>query len=157
MLKDPTWDASTFDTSHAALAEQMNPFNIKTYPQTLPSFKKKGGKIISFHGGQDNQITSFNTERFWDQMAQADPRLQQWYRFFRISGMNHCNGGPGAWVFGQGGGAPSVGIPFDPQQNVLAAIVAWVEKGRVPESLTGTKFVNDDVSKGIDFQRIHCL
>jgi feruloyl esterase len=90
-------------------------------------------------------------------MAQADPQLQDWYRFFRISGMFHCNSGPGAWIVGQGGGAAAAGIPFEPQQNVLAAMVAWVEKGQAPGSLTGTKFVNDTLSMGIDFQRTHCL
>jgi feruloyl esterase len=157
VLNDPTWDPITYTVDDDALAEKLNPFDIRTYPQVLPAFKKRGGKILSYHGGQDNQITSFNTERFWDRMAEADPNLHDWYRFFRISGMFHCNSGPGAWVVGQGGGASGVGIPFEPQQNVLAAIVAWVEKGEAPDSLTGTKFVNDTVSLGIDFQRTHCL
>lgn len=113
--------------------------------------------MISYHGGQDNQITMFNTERFWDRMAEEDRNLHDYYRFFRVSGMFHCNTGPGAWAFGQGGGASAEGIPFEPSQNVLAAIVAWVEKGKAPGGLTGTKFVNDTVSLGVDFQRSHCL
>jgi feruloyl esterase len=157
VLSDPTWDPITYNVTDVSLAEELNPFDIRTYPKTLPAFKKRGGKILSYHGGQDNQITSFNTERFWDRMAQADGDLHSWYRFFRVSGMFHCNSGPGAWVIGQGGGASGEGIPFEPQQNVLAAIVAWVEKGQAPDSLTGTKFVNDTVSLGIDFQRKHCL
>ena len=157
VLNNPTWDPITYNYTDVSLAEELNPFNIRTYPQVLPAFKNRGGKILSYHGGQDNQITSFNTERFWDRMAEADHRLHDWYRFFRISGMFHCNSGPGAWVIGQGGGASGQGIPFEPQQNVLAAIVAWVEKGQAPDSLTGTKFVNDTISLGIDFQRNHCL
>lgn len=157
VLNDPTWDPITYTVDDVALAEKLNPFDIRTYPQVLPAFKRRGGKILTYHGGQDNQITSFNTERFWNRMAEVDPTLHNWYRFFRISGMFHCNSGPGAWVIGQGGGAAGAGIPFEPQQNVLAAIVAWVEKGHAPDSLTGTKFVNDTVSLGIDFQRTHCL
>ncbi|KAK2757939.1 hypothetical protein FQN54_004345 [Arachnomyces sp. PD_36] len=157
VLRQPTWDAINYNDTLVSLAEELNPFDIKTYPQTLPRFKAKGGKILSYHGGQDNQITSFNTERFWDQMAEVDPGLHDWYRFFRISGMFHCNSGPGAWVLGQGGGASAQGIPFSPQQNVLAAIVSWVEEGREPNTLTGTKFINDTVSLGVDIQRDHCL
>ena len=157
VFNDSTWDPSTYNTADVKIANRQNPFDIRTYPRTLAKFKAKGSKIITYHGGQDNQITSFNSERFWDRMARADPDLHDYYRFFRISGMFHCNTGPGAWVLGQGGGAPAQGIPFDPQQNVFAAIIAWVENGRVPESLTGTKFVNDSVSLGIDFQRRHCL
>lgn len=69
--------------------------------------------------------------------------------------MFHCSSGPGAWVVGQGGGLPS--IPFVPEQNVLAAVVDWVERGNAPEGLLGTKYVNDSASSGIDFQRRHCL
>jgi feruloyl esterase len=71
--------------------------------------------------------------------------------------MFHCSAGPGAWVVGQGGNSSAEGIPFVPEQNVLAAIVEWVEKGNAPGGLLGTKFVNDTVGLGVDFQRNHCL
>ncbi|KAF5003106.1 hypothetical protein FDECE_10322 [Fusarium decemcellulare] len=157
VLNDPNWDAINYNSDLVRLTEKLNAFNIRTYPETLPAFKKRGGKILTYHGGQDNQITQFNTERFWERMASADHELQSYFRYFPISGMFHCNGGPGAWAVGQGGGYASAGIPFDPKRNVLAAIVAWVEEGREPEGLTGTKFVNDSYSQGIDFQRDHCL
>ncbi|KAI8712008.1 Carboxylic ester hydrolase [Fusarium sp. LHS14.1] len=157
VLNDPDWDAITYDRDLVRRADELNPFNIRTYPKTLPAFKERGGKILSYHGGQDNQITQFNTERFWDHTESVDPDLHDYFRFFRVSGMFHCNTGPGAWVIGQGGGAPASGIPFDPQHNVLAAIVAWVEEGRIPETLTGTRFLDDDYTRGIDFQRDHCL
>ncbi|TVY83045.1 putative feruloyl esterase B-2, partial [Lachnellula suecica] len=157
VLNDTTWNASLYNSSLAALADTQNPFNIRTFPGTLPTFKPRGGKIISYHGGQDNQITSFNTERFWNRMYRSDPNLQDYYRFFRISGMFHCSSGPGAWVIGQGGGASAVGVLFERHQNVLAAMVEWVENGVAPETLVGTKFVNDSVALGIDFQRNHCL
>lgn len=157
VLDDPKWNAINYNSILAALADEQNPFNIRTWPDSLPGFKARGGKMISYHGGQDNQITAFNTERFWDRMATNDEQLYEYFRFFRISGMYHCNQGPGAWVLGQGGGTPSTGIPFDPEHNVLAAIVAWVERGKEPETITGTKFVNDTVQLGVDFTRKHCL
>ncbi|KAF5716819.1 feruloyl esterase b [Fusarium mundagurra] len=155
VYNDPSWDASTYNTNDVRKADELNPFDIRTYPQELPKFKKRGGKLLSYHGGQDNQITQFNTQRFWNRMYSADNDLQDYYRYFRMSGMFHCNSGPGAWAVGQGGGAPAAGIPFDPQHNVLAAMVAWVEKDQAPASLTGTKFINDTAANGIDFQRKH--
>ncbi|KAL8401160.1 hypothetical protein RB596_008088 [Gaeumannomyces avenae] len=142
VLNNPNWDPATYTVDDVGLAEQLQP-SIKTYPQTLP-FR---GKLLVYHGGQDQQITSFNTERFWDMADLGDAR------FFRISGMDHCGGGPGAWVLGQGGNAAGV---FDPESNVLAAVVRWVENGTAPETITGTKYVADDPSRGIDFQRAHC-
>jgi feruloyl esterase len=82
--------------------------------------------------------------------------MDSWIRFFRISGMNHCSTGPGAWVLGQGGNAAAAGIPFEADKNVLKAMVDWVERDMAPEYMEGTKFVNDTVSLGVDFSRRHC-
>lgn len=89
-------------------------------------------------------------------MAEADASLGEWHRYFPVSGMYHCNTGPGAWVLGQGGGAAAAGVGFDPGRNVLSAAVAWVEQGRAPETLRGTRFVNDAVDLGVDLERDHC-
>jgi feruloyl esterase len=59
-------------------------------------------------------------------------------------------------VLGQDGGAPAAGIPFAPYQNVLAALVAWVEEGEAPETIGGVKFVEDIVGKGVAMERRHC-
>lgn len=158
VLNDSSWDAINYNSSLAVLADDLNPFNVRTWPDSLPDFKNRGAKMISYHGGQDNHITSLNTERFSDRLAAKDPHLHDYYRFFRISGMFHCQDGPGAFVFGQGGtNGAATGIPFDPQHNVLAAMVDWVERGNAPETLTGTKFVNDNVSLGVDYVKHHCL
>ncbi|POR36713.1 Carboxylic ester hydrolase [Tolypocladium paradoxum] len=138
VLGDPTWDAATYSTSLVALAEQLNPFGMRTFPRALPAFKARGGRLLGYHFGQDNQITSFNTERLWDRMAEGDAHLQRWFRFFRVGGM------------------AAQGVGFEPSGNVLAAMVAWVERGRAPDTMTGTKFVNDTVSLGVGFRRKHC-
>ena len=163
---DPSWNASAFDLGDVAAAQKLNPANIRTWPtyQALKGFRSRGGKILSYHGQQDNQITSFNTERFYESLTRglavdhgsSDASLDDSFRFFRISGMFHCNMGPGAWVIGQGGGSSAEGLPFDPQRNVLAAVVSWVEQREAPETIEGTKFVEDDSSLGESFRRRHC-
>lgn len=89
-------------------------------------------------------------------MKVPSSELDEFFRFFRISGMFHCNSGPGAWVIGQGGGAAAAGVPFEFTNNVLAALVKWVEDGVAPETIEGTKFVNDTVAMGVAFRRRHC-
>ena len=142
------------------MANALNPSNIKTWPDDLSAFRYRGGKIISYHGGQDNQVTSFNTERFYNYLSRgmqaSSSELDEFFRFFRISGMFHCNTGPGAWVVGQEGGAAAAGIPYGSGNNVLAALVEWVEGGVGPDTIEGTKFVNDTITLGIAFQRRHC-
>ncbi|KAL0939178.1 feruloyl esterase B [Colletotrichum truncatum] len=163
VYNNPAWDPATYTLEKdGVFAEQRNPGNIRTYPKDLSAFKNKGGKLLIYHGLQDNQISSFRTPIFYDRLAQGmglqNPEMDQFVRYFQISGMMHCTTGPGAWIIGQGGGAAAVAdnLPFDKEHNVLAAVVDWAENGVAPETVTGTKFVNDTVSLGIDFQRRHC-
>ncbi|KAM0324673.1 hypothetical protein ACHAQA_008065 [Verticillium albo-atrum] len=148
VLRDPTWNPADYTTDLVRRADKANPSNIRTYPESLPVFKKRGGKLITYHGGQDQQLTQFSTERFVERLADADSTLGDYIRYFPVSGMFHCNTGPGAWVLGQGGGAAASGIGFDARRNVLAATVAWVEEGVAPDVLRGTKFVDDAPEKG---------
>lgn len=126
VVYDPSWNAASFNIHDAAVAEALNPSNIRTWPDNLSSFRRTGGKMLVYHGGQDNQITSFNTERFYKHLLRGShasaTELDHFFRFFRVPGMFHCNSGPGAWVIGQGGGPSAKGVPFDSPNNVLAAL-----------------------------------
>lgn len=158
VYSNPSWNASTFGFSDVRAAERLNPGDIRTYPTSLPKFERRGGKLLTYHGQQDNQITSFNSIRWYNDLKgrRSISDMDEWIRFFRVSGMNHCNSGPGAWVLGQGGNAAAAGVPFEGDKNVLKAMVDWVEKGIAPSYIEGTKFVNDTVSLGVDFTRRHC-
>lgn len=159
VYNDPNWDPAAYTLTDAHYAESINPGNIRTWPSSLSAFQDRGGKVVMFHGLQDNQITSFNSPRFYEHLAAGmsytEGQMDEFIRFFRISGMFHCNSGPGAWVVGQQGGSSAQGS-FDRESNVLAALVDWVEQGVAPETITGTKFVNDSATLGVAFQRRHC-
>ncbi|KAE8370201.1 tannase and feruloyl esterase-domain-containing protein [Aspergillus caelatus] len=130
--------------SYSKVADDLNPQDIRTWPNDLSKYEERGGKIITFHGQQDGKITSFNTERFYNHLSTAmnmsSSELDHFFRFFRISGMSHCSSGPGAWAFGQGGSPAPTMTPFNRHENILAALVAWVELGVAPETITGTKY-----------------
>lgn len=160
VLGRPSWDPTTYSTDDAALAIRKNPGDIDTWPSSLAAFRRRGGKILSYHGQQDQQISSLNSVRFWRRLAGGmglEPDgMDAFFRLFRIPGMNHCSGGPGAWTVGQGGNPASYGIPFDGEHNVLAAVVDWVERGRAPDEILGTKFVGDSVDEGVLYRHRHC-
>ncbi|GMG26359.1 unnamed protein product [Aspergillus oryzae] len=156
VVYNPSWDPAEFDIHDAKVADDLNPQNIRTWPNDLSNYEKRGGKIITFHGQQDGKITSFNTERFYNHLATAmnmsSSELDNFFRFFRISDMSHCSSGPGAWAFGQGGSPAPAMTPFNGNENILAALVAWVEHGVAPETITGTKYVDDNPELGISFR-----
>ncbi|KAE9365281.1 tannase and feruloyl esterase [Stipitochalara longipes BDJ] len=153
-----TFDDTNFSVADITSAQALNPFHVQTYPSNLGNFTgSHKGKLLVFHGQQDQQITSFSTERFYNHLAEGmalrSSQLDEFFRFFRISGMFHCNSGPGAWMIGQSG---SGSMGFDPESNVLAAMVQWVEEGFAPEAILGTKFVNDAAANGVERSRRHC-
>jgi feruloyl esterase len=86
-------------------------------------------------------------------MGLSPSELDEFYRYFLVSGTGHCSGGVGAHAIGQETGEVN---SLDPKENILIAIVDWVEKGNAPNVLVGTKWVNDTQSLGVDFQRAHC-
>lgn len=161
VYNNPDWDPANYSLADAAFADEANPGDIRTWPSTLAAFQQRGGKMVMFHGGQDNQISSFDTPRFYEHLRagmgyyDSTAPMDEFLRFFRISGMFHCNSGPGAWVVGQGGGASAQGA-FDREHNVLAAVVDWFEQGVAPDTITGTKYVDDTASHGVAFTRKHC-
>jgi feruloyl esterase len=59
--------------------------------------------------------------------------------------MQHCGGGPGATSFGQDEAAPR----SDPQHDIFAALIAWVEKGDAPTTIVATKYKETDPAKDI--------
>jgi feruloyl esterase len=143
ILNDSTWDPATLNSTYAAQAADLNPFNAETWEGDLSAYRNKGGKLLHYHGQADPIISSANSPRYYEHvvttMGAPPAELDDFYRFFRISGMGHCSGGVGAWQIGQDAGGD-----VDPQKNVLMRMVEWVEKGSeaAPESVTGVKYID---------------
>jgi feruloyl esterase len=60
------------------------------------------------HGGADFIISSDNSPRYYeyvsDTMDLSPSELDDFYRYFLVSGTGHCGGGDGAHAIGQGTG-----------------------------------------------------
>jgi feruloyl esterase len=139
-----------------AYANKLDLANISTWNGDLSAFKNRGGKLQTYHGLADPLITSTNSERYYTHVSETmnlpPSALDNWYRFYKISGMSHCLNGGGAWEIGQS----SSNVPASASQNILFSLIAWVENGQAPDTILGTKYVNDTRSLGVSFQRSHC-
>ncbi|KAK8107094.1 uncharacterized protein PG998_009107 [Apiospora kogelbergensis] len=71
VLEDPSWDPATFTANDALVAGRKDPGGIRTWPSSLAAFEGRGGKILTHHGQQDQQITSFNSIRFYEHLARG--------------------------------------------------------------------------------------
>jgi feruloyl esterase len=157
ILKNPSWDPMTLSLADMHLSSHLNLGDIDTWNGDLSPFKAKGGKLFHYHGLVDGVITSENSPRYYEHvsktMGQSPTQLDDFYRFFRILGMSHCSGGPGASLIGN---QARNSASLDPEENVLMAMVRWVEQGIAPEAVVGTRYRNGTDSSGVDFKRRHC-
>ncbi|KAH6849163.1 Tannase/feruloyl esterase [Alternaria alternata] len=157
VYNDPTWDPATISSTDYDNAARLNLFGIETFKGDLSGVKDRGTKVIHWHGGADFIISSENSPRYYEHvsstMGLSSDELDEFYRFFYVSGTGHCGGGDGAHAIGQGLGEIN---GYEPSHNVLMALIDWVENGNAPETLIGTKFVNDTEALGVEFERAHC-
>ncbi|KAF9890199.1 Tannase and feruloyl esterase [Aspergillus nanangensis] len=156
VYNDPNWDGTQFNVHDTAVSLKQNPYNIQTWDADLSSFQNAGGKVLTYHGLQDQLISSENSKLYYARVAEAmdmpPAQLDDFYRFFQISGMGHCGGGDGAYGIGNGLETYS---GKSPESNVLMAMVQWVEKGIAPETVRGAKFANS-AGSSVQYSRQHC-
>ncbi|KAL3496369.1 tannase and feruloyl esterase-domain-containing protein [Aspergillus germanicus] len=84
----------------------------------LTEFRKRGGKLIAYHGMADPSIPTKGSEFYYDSVEQRFPDVHDFYRLFESPGLGHCSGGKG--------GQPT---------TVFDALRDWVENGTAPETL----------------------
>ncbi len=136
---DPAWNPSLFDAGRdVPLTEAAVPGAAPSNPNLEPFFAR-GGKLISFHGWTDEIVPVQATIDYWDSVGRymGAGQRDKFYKLFLATGMDHCRGGTGPDNFGFIG--PELPEPPTPQNDLLMAIVDWVEHGREPASLTASK------------------
>ena len=144
---DPTWDWTTltyanYETFFAKNVQMVGPL-MATEDPDLSKFRKRGGKLIMYHGWADPLIMSEGTTMYWDSVKQAMTTANvplDFAKLYMVPGMGHCSGGAGPNQFGQ---SSSGIVAADAQHDVFRALMAWSERGTEPQSIVATKFTND--------------
>ena len=103
----------------------------------LSAFRRRGGKLILYHGWSDPALSATATIDYYKAVAaKLGPKeTGDFVRLYLVPGMQHCKGGPGPNQFGTW---PVKGA--DPNVSVSAAIEQWVETGTAPGAIIATKF-----------------
>ncbi|EEU35764.1 uncharacterized protein NECHADRAFT_44313 [Fusarium vanettenii 77-13-4] len=155
--EDPEWNPDTIGPKDYDRGAEMNPYDIETWEGDLSKFRKRGNKMIHWHGLQDGLISAENSDDYYNHVSRTmglnSSQLDQFYRFFRVSGCGHCSAGDGASRIGNNAGNMG-GKTAD--TNVLLAIVKWVEEGVAPETIGGYKNVGGTADGAFDYERRHC-
>jgi len=123
LKRDPAFDTSTitYRDWYRLYAQSNSEYGetIGTDDPDLSAFRAAGGKMVTWHGEADELIFPTGTLDYRARVSRAvHGQVDDFYRVFMASGVGHCRGGVGP--------APT---------NPMAAVVAWVEEGKAPETL----------------------
>jgi hypothetical protein len=135
---DPEWDwrKLTYENFGAYVADSKRVVGpvLATDNPNLDGFRKRGGKLVIWHGWADPGIMAEGTVDYYEKVAKRDgspkegkyPRTQEFARLFMAPGVGHCAGGEG------------------PQpQGLFDAVVNWVEKKQAPDTILARKSLAD--------------
>lgn len=142
----PKWKAASFDFDldmdrvDQALGVVVNAMN-----PNLARFAERGGKLIVYHGWQDELVSPIDSLMYFDRLTGGSKRKAEFARLFMLPGVSHCAGGPG---FDRIGGSPDNPIA-GAEEDLIVALDRWVETGRAPETVVAAKGPS---GRGVDAQ-----
>ena len=129
ITQDPEfdWTTMTRDAYERLWEQSLEQYGlvIGTDNPDLTEFRDRGGKAIVWHGWADQLITAKGTIDYYQRVQQrmgGSEATSEFLRLFMAPGVAHCAGGPGPAPTGQ-----------------LDALLAWVEDGVAPETLTAVR------------------
>jgi hypothetical protein len=134
--QDPAFDWKTlgyagleqvFHESHAQFGEVIG-----TDDPDLLAFRRAGGKLLLWHGWNDQLIFPEGTITYYNRVIRtfhSQTLVQRFARLFMAPGVLHCAGGTG----------PTVPGTFD----MFSALVQWVENGRAPDRIIAAQLAAD--------------
>jgi feruloyl esterase len=133
VFSDPQWDWKTmdFDKDVAAGEAKVREVMDATNPD-LRAFKARGGRLLLYHGWNDQLISAFNTIDYYESLVKTmgAQATSEFARLFMAPGMLHCAGGVGPNSF-----------------DAVAALERWVEAGSAPQQLLASHSVNGVVDR----------
>jgi feruloyl esterase len=120
--KEWSWKQFNFDTD----PPQMAAFSrlIDATDPDLSNVKKRGGKIIHYHGWADALVNPEMSVDYYQSVLRkmGERQTKDFYRLYMVPGMFHCAGGVGC-----------------DRVDWFTPLVEWVEKGIAPGAFTGER------------------
>ncbi|KAH8200965.1 hypothetical protein TruAng_004903 [Truncatella angustata] len=138
LVKDPNWDPSTmtkedfFNYLRQSQRDYDSPLGAAN--PDLSAFRRKGGKMISWHGLADDAIPPNGTIAYYEKVLKLDSKAGDFFRVYEAPGVAHCFGGTG----------PS-------PDGALDQLISWVENGVAPETLTAQIYLGGSITDSSSF------
>ncbi|KAK4057109.1 hypothetical protein OIO90_002009 [Microbotryomycetes sp. JL221] len=173
LLNNTEWNYETdFSSSLIPTSIATNPGQSDADTVDMRAYAQAGGKLLVYHGLEDQIFSAGNSIRYHARVdafnKQNNVNTDDFYRLLLVPGGAHCRVGNGVHAYGghsqrSGGSSSQLSGGFyppkdDEKHDALRLLMAWVEKGKQPKELIGTRYNNaTDGSGGIKYQRKLCI
>ncbi|HEU5401596.1 MAG TPA: tannase/feruloyl esterase family alpha/beta hydrolase, partial [Terriglobales bacterium] len=90
---NPGWDVRTFELEPALkLADEKTASEVNAVDPNLEPFRKRGGKLILYHGWNDPAIPALNTIDYYQSVTSkmGQQNAESFVRLYMVPGMQHC-------------------------------------------------------------------
>lgn len=136
---DPAWDPTTVNIALDLAAARRAWPDLPNDNSDLRPFQSRGGKLIYYHGWLDPFLPALSTLAYHEKVKKRlGVATDDVMKVFMVPGLGHCNGGSGPDQFG---GVGQGHANATPDNDMLSALEAWVERGRSPERIVASKIV----------------
>jgi hypothetical protein len=127
---DPAFDYTRYDLSTYKKDTARAAAILNATDPNLDAFKRRGGKLLLWHGWSDPALTALGSIKYYEQVKARDAKAGDYFRMFLMPGVLHCAGGPGPDTV-----------------DWAATIDEWVEKGKAPDRVVAEKRVAGAVAR----------
>jgi feruloyl esterase len=131
VFKDPNWDYRKLDFDGVVAFTETDDGVLNAVDPNLQPFFAHGGKLIQYHGWNDQSISPLNSVNYYKSVQErlgGPAKVGDSYRLFMMPGMMHCGGGDGPSVF-----------------HPMGALERWRESNVAPSQITAMHVTNGAV------------